>query len=134
MRVFLRILLALEVSSTMIAGALAMITPINFLPTITSSVPGDAAPELTRLLGAVWVVVALILASVPFLRDVRAMRSILIPIMIGDVLHMAALIPSGAADATHIVPSVVFFTYRGAAVWRPSWLIKDGAAASHQQP
>jgi hypothetical protein len=124
MRIFFRILLALEVTSTVIAGTLAMIRPIDFLPTITSAAAGAAAPDLARMLGAAWIVVGLILAGVPFLEDVRTMRSVLIAIMIGDVLHIAALIPSGGVDATHIVPSVLFFSYRGAAVWRPQWLIR----------
>lgn len=124
MRIFLRVLLTLEVLATMIGGVLAMLTPTEFLPNITSAVPGAAAPELTRLLGVVWIVVALILASVPFLRDVRAMRSILIAIMIGDVLHVAVLMASSDVNPGHFVLSGAFFAYRGVAVWRPGWLIR----------
>jgi hypothetical protein len=124
MRIFLRVLLALEVLATMIGGVLAMLTPTEFLPNITSAVPGAAAPELARLLGVVWIVVALILASVPFLRDVRAMRGILIAIMIGDVLHVAVLMASADVNPGHFVLSGVFFAYRGVAVWRPGWLIR----------
>jgi len=124
MRILFRVLLAVEVSATMIGGALAMITPIAFLPNMTSAALGAAAPELSRLLGAAWIVIGLILASVPFLRDVRAMRSILVAIMVGDVLHLAALIASDAVTPAHLALPVVFFTYRAAAVWRPQWLIR----------
>jgi hypothetical protein len=124
MRIFFRVLLVLEVSATMIGGVLAMVTPTEFLPNITSAAPGAAAPELSRLLGVAWIVIALILASVPFLRNVRAMRSILIAIMAGDVLHVAALMASDDDNPGHFVLSAVFFAYRGAAVWRPEWLIK----------
>ena len=124
MRVFFRVLLALEVAATLIGGAFAMATPIEFLPNISSATPGAAAPELTRLLGVAWIVVGLILASVPFLRNVRAMRSILIAIMVGDVLHVAALMASDDVNPGHFVLSAVFFAYRGTAVWRPEWLIK----------
>jgi hypothetical protein len=123
-RIFFRVLLALEVLATLTGGVLAMAAPIEFVPNISSAVPGAAAPELTRLLGVTWIVIALILASVPFLRDVRAMRSILVAIIVGDVLHVGA---SMAADDVHpatFVLSGVFFAYRCAAVWRPRWLIR----------
>jgi hypothetical protein len=41
------------------------------------------------------------------------MRSILIAIMVGDVLHIAALIPSGDVHPRHFVLSSVFLAYRG---------------------
>ena len=123
-RSFLRVLLALEVLATLYGGVSAMATPVEFLPNISSAVPGAAAPELTRLLGVAWIVIALILASVPFLREVRAMRSILVAIMVGDVLHVTALMASDDVHPGHFVLSAVFFAYRGAAVWRPRWLIR----------
>ena len=127
MRVFFRVLLALEVLATVIGGVLAMATPIEFLPNVSSAAPGAAAPELTRLLGVAWIVIALILASVPFLRDVRAMRSILIAIMIGDVLHVGVMMASADVHPGHYVLSGVFFAYRALAVWRPKWLIRTDA-------
>ena len=127
MRVFFRVLLALEVAATLIGGVLAMATPIEFLPNISSAAPGAAAPELTRLLGVAWIVIALILASVPFLRDVRAMRGILIAIMVGDVLHVGALMAADDVHPGNFILSAVFFAYRAAAVWRPRWLIRTDA-------
>jgi len=40
------------------------------------------------------------------------------------VLHIAALIASDALSPSQVVLPVVFFVYRGAAVWRPRWLIR----------
>jgi len=126
-RTLFRVLLAAEVLATLFGGVSAMAMPLEFLPNLTSAAPGAAAPELARLLGGAWIVIALILASVPFLRDVRAMRSILIAIMVGDLLHVAALMPSEDVHPGHFVLSSVFFAYRGAAVWRPGWLIRTEA-------
>ena len=123
-RTLFRALLAVEVLATLFGGMSAMAMPLAFLPNLTRAPPGAAAPELMRLLGGAWIVIALILASVPFLRDVRAMRSILIAIMVGDVLHAAALIPAEGVHPGHFVLPSVFFAYRGAAVWRPAWLIR----------
>ena len=116
--------MALEVSATLVGGVLAMATPTEFVSNISSAALGAAAPELTRLIGVAWIVIALILASVPFLREVRAMRSILVAIMVGDALHVAALMASNDVHPGHFVLSAVFFAYRGAAVWRPRWLIR----------
>lgn len=104
-----------------------MAMPLEFLPNLSSAVPGAAAPEVTRLLGVAWIVIALILASVPFLREVRAIRSILAAIMVGDVLHVAALLASDDVNPGHYILSAIFFTYRGAAVWQPRWLIRPEA-------
>ena len=124
MRIFFLVLLVVEVSTTMMGGVWAMVAPMDFVPNMTGLVAGAAAPELSRLLGAMWIVVALILACVPFLRDARAMRCVLVPLLAGDVLHIAALIASGALSPSQVVLPVVFFAYRGAAVWRPRWLIR----------
>lgn len=93
MRVFFRVLLSIEVLATLGGGLAAMAAPVEFLPNITSALPGAAAPELTRLLGGMWIVIALVLAGVPFIREVRTMRAILIAILVGDLLHVAALLP-----------------------------------------
>ena len=122
MRIFFLVLLVVEVSTTMMGGVWAMVAPMDFVPNMTGLVPGAAAPELSRLLGAMWIVVALILACVPFLRDVRAMRCVLVPLLAGDVLHVAALIASDALSPSQVILPVVFFAYRGAAVWQPRWL------------
>jgi hypothetical protein len=42
-RVFFRVLLALEVSATLIGGVSAMVRPSEFLPNIASGAPGAAA-------------------------------------------------------------------------------------------
>lgn len=124
MRYLLRVLLAVEVLATLYGGVGAIAAPVEFLPNISSAAPGAAAPELTRLLGVAWIVIALILAGVPFLREVRAMRSILIAIMVGDILHTGVLMAAEDVHPGHYVLSGVFFAYRAVAVWRPKWLIR----------
>lgn len=58
MRIFFLVLLVVEVSTTMMGGVWAMVAPMDFVPNMTGLVPGAAAPELSRLLGAMWIVVA----------------------------------------------------------------------------
>lgn len=131
-RLLFRACVVVEALSTIIGAVSAFLAPEL---AIGSLISGQIVPQARAVMpqaGAAWLVLALMMLGTLRLRpgDERALRIILLPLLIGDVVHLAAaalLIReygswTGGAIGLAVF-TLVLFTYRTLAALRPELLL-----------
>ena len=119
------LLLYFEGVTTIIAGLVAATAPAAMMSTLTPLEAGPAAADVAQMLGAGWIVIGLVVCLLPQLREPRHLRLMILPVLVGDLLHLGAVWPwTSEAALTHVVPSVVYFLNRGSIALWPGGFLK----------
>jgi hypothetical protein len=131
-RNFLRALVLMEVASTLIGAVLCVAAPERVIgPLVAGPLDAQAADVLPHA-GASWVVLAMLLLGSLRLRAGQegVLRMLLIPLLVGDVLHLGAIaiLVGGHGDWTAgavglALTPVVVATYRLVLLFRPGWFL-----------
>ena len=112
-------ILYLEGVTTMVAGLLTLLAPERMMSVLTTLEANAAAEDVARMLGVAWIVIGLVVCLLPRVRAAETLRVLLLPLLIGDVLHLAALWPWSPGSATHVIPSLIYLLNRGSIALRP---------------
>jgi len=123
MRTVLRLLLYFEGITTVFSGIGAMLYTEKFIPIVSAQTAAPSAADAVRQLGATWVVCGLLVLLATQVKDARSLRLMLIPLLVGDVLHALALWPWTTHALPHLIPTVLYFFSRGTIVWRTDWFV-----------
>ena len=120
-------LLYFEGVTTVISGLVAFSSPVMMMSVLTAQEAGPAAEDVARMLGVGWVVIGLVVCMLPKLRDPRHLRLMILPVLVGDLLHMAATWPwDSVAALMHVVPTVIYTLNRGSIALRPEGFLSPG--------
>lgn len=122
-------LLFIEGVSTAALGALAVFAPELVFAKITDAPLDAGGLAVARQLGAVWLTVGVVVCTLPYVQDRRALRLLLVPIIIGDVLHALALWPWNAFALTHVVPTAIYSLNRTSILLWPDSFMRAPTAA-----
>jgi hypothetical protein len=123
-----RVVLYVEALSTGGLGLVAVLAPALVLSKITDLPADPSALAVARQLGAAWVVIGVVECLLPFVRDARTLRMIVMPIFLGDILHAIAVWPWGAFALTHVIPTAIYAVNRASIVaWPESFIARRAA-------
>ena len=115
-----RAVLYFEGLITIGTGAVAMARPSALLGSLTADALDAAALDILPQLGVAWIVIGMLVLSLPRISDARTLRLVMAPILCGDALHVIALFPWQAHDITALALGFVFFVNRALIAWRPA--------------
>lgn len=116
-------LLFLEGISSAAIGAVAVFAPELVFDKITDVAADAGGLTVARQLGSVWVVAGLLACLLTRVDAPKTLRMLLVPLLIGDLLHAAAMWPWNAFSLTHLIPTGIYFLNRGSiALWPDSFV------------
>jgi hypothetical protein len=104
-----RVILYVEALSTGALGLVAVFAPASVIANVTNV---GADPSALAVAG-------LVECTLPFVRDARTLRMLVLPIFVGDVLHGIAVWPWDAFALTHVVPTAIYALNRASIVAWP---------------
>ncbi len=110
--------------TTAASGIVAFVMPGQLIGSLTSKAPGQGAMELLPQLGTAWIVIGCLVCLLPDVREKTLLRWMLLPLLIGDIGHAAAIHPWEAHDAAPLALSILYFINRSLIVWHAAAFVR----------